>query len=76
MVVEPFGFAQDAFLYEPKPLGDSAAFEIADGAMQNDAVTVLCSESVIRKASGGARHDSTTLVRGIQPVAQLGSTVE
>ena len=51
MVVEPFGFAQDAFLHEPKAFGDSAAFVIADGAMQNDAVTVLGGESVICKAS-------------------------
>jgi hypothetical protein len=75
MVVEPFSFAQNAFLYESEAFGDGAAFDVADGAMQNDAITVLFAESVIREASSGAGYDSAALMRRTQPVSQFGSSI-
>ena len=75
MVVEPFGFAENPFLYKAEAFGDGAAFDVADGAVQNDAITVLFGEGVVRKESGGAGYDSAALVCGIEPVSQLRSSI-
>src|SRR5262245_55147592 len=76
VVVQPFGFTQDSFLHKSKPFGHSAAFEVTDGAVQDDAIAVLFSKCVIRQTCCRARDDAAALMSGIDPIADLSAAIE
>ena len=76
MVVQPFGLAQNAFLYEPEAVGDGATFHIAHGAMEDDAVTILFPEGIVRNLGNCSCYDTLALVTRIDPVSELGPPVQ
>src|SRR5215468_7130381 len=76
VVVQPFGLAQNAFLYEPEAVGDGATFHIAHGAMEDDAVTILFPEGIVRNLGNCSCYDTLALVTRIDPVSELGPPVQ
>src|SRR5881628_949839 len=65
VIVEPLGFAQNTFLNEAKAFGYSTAFEVAKGAMQDNAIAGLLGERVIGEAGGGLWHNSAALMNRV-----------
>ena len=76
VIVKPLGFAQNTFLNEAKAFGHSPAFEVAEGAMQDNAIAGLLGKSVIGEAGGGLCHNSAALMDRVEPIAELGSSVQ
>src|SRR5438094_9120859 len=76
VIVKPLGFAQNTFLNEAKAFGHSPAFEVAEGAMQDDAIAGLLGESVIGEESGRLCHNSAALMGRVEPIAELGSSIQ
>src|SRR5207237_10272812 len=76
LVVKPFGFAKDALLNEAQPLRNAAAFQVTRSAVQNDAIAPLVRESVVRQSGGRPRDNTVSLIRNIQPVADLRSSIQ
>jgi hypothetical protein len=71
MVIQPFAVAQNAFLYKAQSFGDSAAFEIARRAVDDDTIAVLVIKRKLDHASRGPCDDAETLPVLIDPVAQF-----
>src|SRR5439155_26206145 len=76
VIVKPLGIAQNTFLNEAKAFGHSPAFEVAEGAMQDNAIAGLLGESVIGEAGGGLCQYSAALIERVEPIAELGSSVQ
>jgi hypothetical protein len=74
-VIEPLGFAGDAFALKTEALGNGAASVIAGGAADLHAVQAQIEEEVVEQRRRAARDYALALTIRVQPVADAGAAV-
>src|ERR1043165_6089700 len=75
VVVHPLGLAVRALLREAEALGDAAAADVLDRAVDFDAVEAQLSEGVLDERAARARHQAAPLKVRAEPVADVGLAV-
>src|SRR5687768_8457792 len=75
VVVNPLGLPVRALLREAEALGDAAAADVGDRAVDLDAVEAQLPEGVRDERAARARHQAAPLILGPEPVADVGLAV-
>ncbi len=69
-IINPFDFPRDSFQRETQTLRYRAAAGVFGGALDGDPVEFPDIKAVINHRAATSRHDTSSLVPGIQPIGQ------